>query len=206
MVVAFSAANLHVIWFKTFFVFFFPMTILNLFSAAGVGQDMLCSNQPSTWNHRVDSNRERRRPWGVMDISVWYRLFLCGQIHHKLTDVRRSVSWSCAGCDGLLRRAHTRGMSAKHIINKCDWWCHQQALKWMNLLLSSHSTAQPWAEPPTRSRPPLTYPYTSSHTQSRKTNYNSLLHLRTPRRCSDINTRTLTRTYTHRQPHLHRNT
>ncbi len=38
-----------------------------------------------------------------MDISVWYQLFLCGQIHHKLTDVRCSLS-RCVGCVRLLQR------------------------------------------------------------------------------------------------------
>lgn len=47
----------------------------------------------------------RDDPGGVMDISAWYQLFLCGQIHHKLTDVRCSLSRCCVGCVRLLRRS-----------------------------------------------------------------------------------------------------
>lgn len=38
-----------------------------------------------------------------MDISVWYQLFLCGQIHHKLTDVCCSVSRCSVGSVEMLQ-------------------------------------------------------------------------------------------------------
>lgn len=89
-----------------------------------------------------------------------------------------------------------RSLSAKHIINKCDWRCHQQEPKWTNLLLSSRSTTQPSVEPPTHSQPPLSYPYSLSHTRSQKTNYNSLS-------LSSIRTHhTDAKTHTHTQKHL----
>lgn len=106
---------------------------------------------------------------GVIHISVRYQLFLCGQIHHSLTDARCSVS--C--CVRLLQRSNKEVCQPNtSSINVSD-----DAVR-MNLLLSSHSTTQPSAEPPTRSQP--SYPYTSSHTHTLRRRQITALLLSSP--------------------------
>lgn len=119
---AYRYRDLHVISLKSFF----SMTQYGYFKLPALDGVSCAVCRPSTWNCTVilDKERERERaPWGVMDISMWYQLFLCGQLHHSLTDVHLLVSWCSVGCvQATKEELGLWGMSAAHIINKHDWW------------------------------------------------------------------------------------
>lgn len=185
MDVAFSAPNLHVISLKKLF----PMTTLALFSAPGVGQDKLCCDQPSTWNLRVNSDWKRGpRGEGVMDISAWYQLFLCGQIHHKLTDVRCSLSRCCVGCVRSLRRSIRDSEVCQpntSSINVIDDVINRNQSEWIYYRHLTQPLDPQWSHPHTQPAPTHISIHTLPHTFTKDKLQLSLtlIHTHTSYRC-----------------------
>lgn len=187
MVIAFSASNLDGIGFKNTNKTFSPVTT-TLFSAAGTWQNMLLWDQISIWDLRVNPDWERGPQEGVMAMSAWYWLFLCGQIHHKLTDVRCSVSHSRAGCVSLFQRNNRDTEVCQPItssINVIDDVINRPRSEWIYYCHLTQPLNPQLNHPHAGS--PHSHTHTSSHTHSHKeTNYNSLFDLHSTYRRSAI--------------------
>lgn len=141
----------------------------------------------------------RDDPGGVMDISAWYQLFLCGQIHHKLTDVRCSLSHCCVGCVRLLRRSSRDSEVCQpntSSINVIDDVTNRNQSERIYYFHLAQPLSPQWNHPHTAS--PRSHIHTHSPTHAHKRQITTLSHSHPYAHIIQM----LRHTHTHTQKHL----